>query len=72
MGSSIGAQSVGKTRSRSKGFGISLIIIFGYYLLSFVFSAFGVQGSLPPFLAAWTPVAIGLVAGLVLLNRSSR
>ena len=72
VGSSIGAQSVGKTRSRSKGFGISLIIIFGYYLLSFVFSAFGVQGSLPPFLAAWTPVAIGLVAGLVLLNRSSR
>lgn len=72
VGSSIGAQSVGKTRSRSKGFGISLIIIFGYYLLSFVFSSLGVQGILPPYLSAWTPVAIGLTAGLTLLYRSSR
>ena len=72
VGSSIGAQSVGKTRSRSKGFGISLIIIFGYYLLSFVFSSFGIQGILPPYLSAWMPVAIGLAAGLVLLQRSSR
>lgn len=72
VGSSIGAQSVGKTRSRSKGFGISLIIIFGYYLLSFVFSSFGVQGILPPYLSAWIPVAIGLTAGLALLYRSSR
>lgn len=72
VGSSIGAQSVGKTRSRSKGFGISLIIIFGYYLLSFVFSSFGVQGILSPYLSAWTPVTIGLAAGLALLYRSSR
>ena len=72
VGSSIGSQSAGKTRSRSKGFGISLIIIFGYYLLSFLFSSFGVQGSLSPYLSAWTPVAIGLTAGLVLLYRSSR
>ena len=72
VGSSIGAQSAGKTRSRSKGFGISLIIIFGYYLLSFVFSSLGVQGILPPYLSAWTPVAVGLAAGLALLHRSSR
>ena len=72
VGSSIGAQSVGKARSRSKGFGISLMTIFGYYVLSFVFSSFGVQGTLPPYLAAWTPVAIGLTVGLVLLFRSSR
>ncbi|MDE0648043.1 MAG: YjgP/YjgQ family permease [Synechococcus sp. SB0662_bin_45] len=72
VGSSIGAQSVGNARSRGKGFGISLIIIFGYYLLSFVFSSFGVQGILPPYLSAWAPVAIGLTAGLVLLRRSSR
>ena len=72
VGSSIGAQSVGKTRSRSKGFGISLIIIFGYYLLSFVFSSFGVQGILSPYLSAWIPVTIGLAAGLSLLYRSSR
>ncbi len=72
VGSSIGTQSVGKTRSRSKGFGISLIIIFGYYLLSFVFSSLGVQGILPPYLSAWAPVAVGLAAGLALLYRSSR
>lgn len=72
VGSSIGAQSVGKTRSRSKGFGLSLMIIFGYYLLLFIFSSFGVQGVLSPYLSAWTPVAIGLTAGLALLFRSSR
>ena len=72
VGSSIGAQSVGNGRSRSKGFGISLVIIFGYYLLSFVFSSFGVQGIVSPYLSAWAPVAIGLTAGLVLLRRSSR
>ncbi len=71
VGSSIGAQSVGKTRSRSKGFGLSIIIILGYYLLSFVFSSLGVQGVLSPHLSAWIPVAIGLTAGLALLYRSS-
>lgn len=72
VGSSIGAQSAGNARSRSKGFGISLIIIFGYYLLSFVFSSFGVQGIVSPYFSAWAPVAIGLTAGLALLRRSSR
>ena len=72
VGASIGARSVGKARSRSKGFGISLIIIFGYYLLSFLFSSFGVQGTLPPYISAWAPVFIGLMAGQVLLCRSSR
>ena len=72
VGSSIGTRSVGNARSRSKGFGISLIIIFGYYLLSFIFSSFGVQGILSPHLSAWTPVFIGLTAGLILLCRSSR
>ncbi|MCY4056297.1 MAG: LptF/LptG family permease [Cyanobacteria bacterium MAG CAR4_bin_6] len=72
VGSSIGARSVGNSRSRSKGFGISLIIIFGYYLLSFLFSSFGIHGTLPPYLSAWGPVAIGLTAGLILLRQSSR
>ena len=72
VGSSIGARSVGKAQSRSKGFGISLIIIFGYYVLSFVCSSLGVQGILSPPLSAWTPVFIGLTAGVILLSRSSR
>ncbi len=72
VGASIGAQSTGKTRGRSKGFGISLMVIFGYYILFFVFSSLGVQGILSPYLSAWIPVAIGLTAGLALLYRSSR
>ena len=71
VGAGIGAQPSARS-SRTKGFGISLMVIFGYYLLSFIFSSFGVKGTLPPLLAAWTPVAIAMTCGAVLLARASR
>ena len=71
IGASIGALPSARS-SRTKGFGISLMVIFAYYVLSFIFSSFGVQGTLPPLLAAWTPVAIGMTSGAVLLGRASR
>jgi lipopolysaccharide export system permease protein len=58
--------------SRSQGFGISVLLIFSYYLMSFIFSSLGVKGTLAPFLAAWMPVFIGLAGGLVLLRQASR
>ncbi|MFZ9464169.1 MAG: LptF/LptG family permease, partial [Vulcanococcus sp.] len=53
-------------------FGISVLLIFGYYLMSFIFSSLGIKGTLSPFLAAWSPVLIGLAAGLYLLRKASR
>lgn len=58
--------------SRSQGFGISVLLIFGYYLMSFIFSSLGIKGTLFPFVAAWAPVAIGLGAGVYLLRQASR
>ncbi|WP_254963174.1 MULTISPECIES: LptF/LptG family permease [unclassified Cyanobium] len=71
IGSSLGVRPNSRT-SRSQGFGISVLLIFGYYLMSFIFSSLGVTGTLMPFLAAWLPVIIGLAGGLWLLRQASR
>lgn len=57
---------------RASSFGISIIIIFGYYLLSFITSAMGETGVFSPFMAAWAPTFVGLAAGGFLLIRASR
>lgn len=71
IGSSLGARPNAHT-SRSQGFGISVALILLYYMLSFSFSSLGVKGTLPPLLAAWSPVAISLGYGVVLLRLASR
>jgi len=71
VGSSLGVRPNSRT-SRSQGFGISVMLIFGYYLLSFIFSSLGVKGTLLPIISAWMPVVIGLTAGGLLLRQASR
>ena len=71
IGSSLGARPNSRT-SRSQGFGISVVLIFVYYVLSFSFSSLGVKGTLDPLLAAWVPVLISLAGGGVLLRQASR
>ncbi|WP_254217005.1 LptF/LptG family permease [Synechococcus sp. CCY 9618] len=71
IGSSLGVRPNSRT-SRSQGFGISVLLIFGYYLMSFIFSSLGITGTVSPFLAAWLPVGIGLAGGLWLLLQASR
>ena len=71
IGSSLGVRPNSRT-SRSQGFGISVLLIFGYYLMSFIFSSLGVKGTLYPILAAWMPVWLGLGGGLLLLRQASR
>lgn len=71
IGASLGARPTGRT-SRSQGFGISVLLIFLYYLLAFVSSSLGVKGTVAPFVSAWSPVAIGLLGGLWLLRGASR
>ena len=71
IGASLGAKPNNRT-SRGQGFGISVLMILVYYLLGFSFSSLGVKGTLPPLLAAWSPVLISLAGGGFLLRQASR
>lgn len=70
VGASIGVRP--QRTSRATSFGVSVVIIFGYYLLSFVTNAMGEVGILSPFMASWLPTLLGLVAGIFLLIKASR
>jgi len=70
IGSSLGSKSNIRS-SKSQGFGLSVILILIYYVMSFLFSSFGVKGILPPIFAAWLPVLISLGGGIYLLRKSS-
>ena len=70
IGSSLGSKSNLRS-SKSQGFGLSVILILIYYVMSFVFSSFGVKGLLAPFFAAWLPVFISLGGGIYFLRKSS-
>ena len=70
IGSSLGSKTNLRS-SKSQGFGLSVILILIYYVLSFVFSSFGVKGLLTPIIATWLPVFISLCGGIYLLRKSS-
>ncbi len=70
IGSSLGSKSNIRS-SKSQGFGLSVILILIYYVMSFVFSSFGVKGILPPIFAAWLPVLVSLGGGIYFLRKSS-
>ena len=61
-------QRTGKATS----FGISVVIIFSYYLLGFITDALGLSNVLSPFMAAWLPNLFGLGAGGLLLFKAAR
>jgi lipopolysaccharide export system permease protein len=67
----IGA-SFGLTNSRSGafiGFGVSMLIIFLYYVLMSLFTALGKSGYLPPMLAAWVQNIIFAFAGFHIVSK---
>ena len=70
IGSILGSKSNLRS-SKSQGFGLSVILILFYYVLSFLCSSFGIKGLLPPILAAWFPVVISLGGGFYFLRKSS-
>jgi lipopolysaccharide export system permease protein len=57
--------------SKSQGFGLSVILILFYYVMSFISSSLGIKGLVPPIIAAWFPVVISLVGGFYFLRRTS-
>jgi len=58
--------------SSSLGLGMSIIIIFIYYIILTITTALGKGGAIDPFLAAWLPNIIGILAGIYLVSKSSR
>ena len=70
IGSTLGSKSSLRS-SKSQGFGLSVILILIYYVMSFVFSSFGVKGLIPPIIAAWFPVFISLSGGFYFLKKSN-
>ena len=71
IGSCLGSKP--NTRSsRSQGFGLSIVLILVYYVISFSFSSLGVKGTIQPFFAAWGPVFISIIGGSFLLKRTSK
>ena len=70
IGSSLGSKPNLRS-SKSQGFGLSVILILFYYILSFVSSSLGIKGTLSPLLSAWLPVLISLSGGFFLLKKAS-
>lgn len=56
----------------STGFGLSIVVIFVYYVIMTAGSALAEGGYLSPFLGAWIPNIVLGVFGLVLVLRSAR
>ncbi len=51
------------------GFGLSVLIIFGYYLMLFICGALGQTEVLNPVVAGWLPNLVFLVVGIFLVKR---
>ncbi len=67
VGSALGATP--QNMSRATGFGLSVVIIFSYYLLGFLIGSLGLIGLISPVLAGWLPNLLGLAMGGWLLYR---
>ncbi|BAZ42093.1 permease YjgP/YjgQ [Calothrix sp. NIES-4101] len=70
VGSAMG--TIPQRTGRGTSFGVSVIIIFTFYLFSSIASALGIAGVLSPFLAAWLPNFVGIAIGIFLLIRVSQ
>ncbi len=71
IGASLGVVPNQRT-SKATGFGLSVLIIFAYYLTEFICGAFGIRGTLPPMIAAFLPITLGLFIGTGLLVKTAR
>ena len=68
LGASFGATRRGRSGG-GVGFGISVVIVFAYYVVMSLCRAFGEAGAIPPFIAGWGPNIIFLFAALYFARR---
>lgn len=64
--------SIPQRTGKGTSFGISVIVIFAYYLLLSVSGALAQAGILSPVIGAWLPNIFGLMVGLFLLVRNDK
>ncbi|ABW29025.1 LptF/LptG family permease [Acaryochloris marina] len=69
MGSSLGCQSTSK--QGSLGFGLSSLLIFGYYTFSFICQTLGDAGIWSASIAGWLPIVVLLTIGSALLHHNN-
>lgn len=69
LGLVLGARTL---RSASQGLGLSLMIVFLYYLLMSLGTALGDGGQVPAWLGAWLPHLVTLPLALALMERRNR
>ena len=70
----LGAAIGGRTRARSgtgASFGLSVLIVFAYYLLMSMCRALGESGNMMPFISAWLPNAIFLFVSLYFVRNAN-
>ncbi|WP_232315064.1 LptF/LptG family permease [Picosynechococcus sp. PCC 7003] len=68
VGSAIGLRP--QNSSRATSVGLSVAIVFAYYLISVISSSMGVWGTITPFMGTWFPNLLGLVAAGTILWRT--
>ena len=56
---------------RSRGFAVSLVVIFAYYVLLSAGQGFAEQGAVPPSVGLWLPNVVLGVAGAILFRRAA-
>ena len=71
LGASFGASRRGRSGG-GVGFGISVVIVFAYYVVMSMCRAFGEAGALPPVVAGWGPNIVFLIAALYFARRVDR
>lgn len=57
--------------ARGTSLGITVLIVFLYYLLGFLIGALGLVGVVSPFIAGWLPNILGLIIGIFILIKSN-
>jgi LPS export ABC transporter permease LptG/LPS export ABC transporter permease LptF len=60
-----------KRGGKSTGFVLTILLVFGYYVLSSIGVALATQGRLPPFLGVWSTNLLFALAGIILLQQLS-
>jgi lipopolysaccharide export system permease protein len=70
----LGAAIGGRTRGRSgsgASFGLSVLIVFAYYLLMSLCRALGESGNMMPLISAWLPNTVFLLIGVYFVRRAN-
>jgi len=70
IGAAVGIRP--QNTNRATSFGVCVVLIFTYYLMSFLSSSLGIWGILTPFTAAWLPNFLWLGAGAFLLFQAAK